>query len=1143
MTSTDGADNIVRGRFAKALLEKIRIKADGSGQDYIFDDKPSKKLFIGNLSPKKPLSMVSSIYSKTAPSSAGVEVLIRKSDVERAVIVITASAVFYYKVFPKRKEQQECFDQQDRGIFSRSLDSQDAEFSGEESDSSNSGYRLRAVYRKCSPHPLTIEKRVSELVGPDFYNEGMVSEIEGIVKHARQIFESDILRYRQKSRSAFHAAGAGQDEMVPRSALETEEAWETFIKGWGEKIPDPKWGIRLNYRITDFNADCIKLTLILENNCEENQEKNDIENSVFETSLAVCSKNFIFNDYILDYLKDDYKYDGNIHAAGINCSTVMEGERIRIEHMPIFIQKKFKSKNPVDPKFKELSENPIPLLQNLLTKMEMAVADLESEFKQRQNLTPEGRRRFRDDIDQFISETRRFNTGIKALIETTEAMEAFSLMNKAFAQSSKGFSSWHLFQIVFIVMEIPDILASSGYGSSDTVDDVDLIYFPTGGGKTEAYLGLVVFTIFFDRLRGKRDGVSAITRFPLRLLSLQQLQRIADIFAKAEILRRSHKVIGSSGYAPFSTGYFVGEGNTPNKVYEAGSKHAGTKDKISPINTDASLKEKYKIITRCPFCGKDMVEVRGDLETLRIIHQCTNPDCREEIPVYISDQEVYRYLPTFIISTLDKLASAAWSKEFKSIFGSVAGKCPRHGYFPGTNCLYWKKHYHNDDPNLCIVTEYLPAHLHDPVPTLIIQDEMHLIRESLGTYDSHYETYLEHYMAKLSGGKPVKIIGSSATMTEYWEQIRQLYMKKGHQFPSNRRFYAEEDPGETSRLIAGVMPHNKTVIFAVLDLLKFYYKEIQELKRYPQKALDMGVGFTSQEEVLATLRSYDLGLSYNLVKLEGDAISQSIKTMVNVDLRREGIREMATARMTGDVTFSDVKEILSTVETPQADTHLDLIVATSMISHGVDIDKMNFMIFRGMPRNTAEYIQAYSRVGRKYPGIIFVVFNPARERDQSYYKYFEKYHEYKDILVEPVPLNRWAKFAVNRTLPGIFSACVINFLRDAKGNSPYMSKDFRKAFEVDRVITVEQITDFVLACYQCIGQDMGPYFEDYIRQSVQGFVDSIISHDGNTFIPFILSNQPMTSLRDTDIPIEIAPSRESFDPMRMVHVQYSRSVE
>ena len=510
--------------------------------------------------------------------------------------------------------------------------------------------------------------------------------------------------------------------------------------------------------------------------------------------------------------------------------------------------------------------------------------------------------------------------------------------------------------------------------------------------------------------------------------------------------------------------------------------------------------------------------------------------------MYISDQEVYRYLPTFIIATLDKMATAAWSKEFKSIFGKVSGKCPQHGFVIGGHCLYKKKHYHNEDPNLCTVEHYLPVNLYDPVPSLIIQDEMHLIRESLGTYDSHYETFLEHYIQELAKGKPVKIIGSSATVTDYGEQIRHLYMKKGHQFPSNRSFYAWEDEEETARLIAGVMPHNKTVIYAVLDILKLYYEEIYELKNNPRRALEMNVGFSSEEEVRATLRDYDLGLSYNLVKLEGDAVIQSIRTMVNVDLRKKGIREMATAPMTGDVTFSDVKGVLSTVESETPGAKLDLIVATSMISHGVDIDKMNFMVFRGMPRNMAEYIQAYSRVGRKYPGVIFVVFNPARERDQSYYKYFEKYHEYKDVLVEPVPLNRWAKFAVNRTLPGIFSACVINFLEKSPEVSPYMSGDFRKAFE-SRRISIAQITEFVLSCYNCNGQDMGPYFEKYIRERVQDYVDQILSTDGNRFIPFVLSDTPMNSLRDMDIPIEIAPTRESFDPMRMVSVQYSRSVE
>jgi len=1125
MSEIKGANNIVRGNFAEAILEKIQKTAEGSLSNSILDEKPSRKIFIGNLSPKKPISSSSSIYSQIAPSSVGLEVLINKNDVENAKIRIFVSSVFYYKVFPTREEQKELYDQEEERASNEN----------DEIQISESAYRLRTKFTKAVPDPIIIEVSVSDLLKEQWHGSGVFTETTGLADQAKEIFLNDQQKYRKRTHSS---AGEG----IPWSVVDNEEEWKDLLMDWGANIQEPDWNVQLSYRVGDYAEDCVKLTLLVENSTEERREINDIENSLFETKLSIEPLNFSFQDYILDYLRDDYKYEGNIYAAGINCSIEKDDFGIHIEHMPVFIQKKYKSKEPINLDFADLAKEPFSILNGLSDMMEEEIIRLEKEFQKRTDLTERGRRHFHDDIEQFKAETKRFKCGIDCLQNDPDAKDAFLLMNTAFANSSKGYASWRLFQIVFIVMEIPDILAASGRNTSDTSLDVDLIYFPTGGGKTEAYLGLVVFTIFFDRLRGKKEGVSAITRFPLRLLSLQQLQRIADIFAQAEKIRRTHPIIGDECYAPFSTGYFVGEGNTPNKVYEGGSRYSGVKDEITPINSDPSLQEKYKIISKCPFCGMETVRIYGDTASLRIIHRCTNPDCQEEIPVYISDQEIYRYLPTFIISTLDKMAAIAWSKEFKSIFGKVSGKCPQHGYFAGNHCLYKKKHYHNEDPNLCTAEKYLPANLFDPVPSLIIQDEMHLIRESLGTYDSHYETFLEHYISELTNNKPVKIIGSSATMTEYWEQIRQLYMKRGHQFPSNQSFYAWEDTEETSRLIAGVMPHNKTVIFTVLDIVKMYYEIIQDLKNNPCKALEMDVGFSSEGEVLATLADYDLGLSYNLVKLEGDAITQSIRTMVNVDLRKKGIREMATASMTGDVTFSDVKGVLSTVEGNSSGANLDLIVATSMISHGVDIDKMNFMVFRGMPRNMAEYIQAYSRVGRKYPGIIFVVFNPARERDQSYYKYFKKYHEYKDILVEPVPINRWAKFAVNRTLPGIFSACIINFLETSPGVSPYMSREFKKAFE-ERRISLSQITDFVLSCYRCDGQDMGAYFEGYIKERVQLWVDEILRTDGNTFIPKLISDTPMNSLRDMDIPIEIAPTPASFDPMRMVRVQYSRRAE
>ena len=593
MASGFGANNIIRGRFCEKILERMRCTADGSAIDRILDEKPSKKLFIGNLSPKKKLSELSYIYSKTTPSSAGFEVLISKKDVHDGIVRIKMKSAFYYKVFPTLDEQKEVFKQQDEGLFSRDPEGMDLEFNGEKSNSSDSGYRLRSVYVKVKPIEITFDKKISDLFKKDCQGSGTFSEAHQLIEKARSVFITDSNRFRSRKSPTANGEPKIKDQNVPRTALTTNESWREFIQSWGDSIPEPKWSVNLSYKISDFDNDSVKLTLIIENGLEENTEKQDVDNSLFETALSAEPIGFAFKDYILEYLKDDYKYDGNIHAGGINCSTVKEGVIVRLEHMPIFVQKKEKSTEHIDPDFNQLSTDPVPILKSLSVLMKEEIKDLKQKYESRGDLTEQARNLFRKDVNDFIDEVSRFNNGIIALQNDSQAMEAFSLMNKTFALSSKGFSSWRLFQIAFIVMEIPDILAASGRGISSTADDVDLIYFPTGGGKTEAYLGLVVFTIFFDRLRGKKEGVSAITRFPLRLLSLQQLQRIADIFAKAELLRRKHPLISSAEYARFSTGYYVGGDNTPNSVYKAGSRFNETEDEISPINTDPDKQEKW----------------------------------------------------------------------------------------------------------------------------------------------------------------------------------------------------------------------------------------------------------------------------------------------------------------------------------------------------------------------------------------------------------------------------------------------------------------------------------------------------------------------------------------------------------------------
>ena len=178
------------------------------------------------------------------------------------------------------------------------------------------------MYRKVKPEAVEVEIRVLDLMSADWYGKGTFPEAERLAVQATETFANDPGRFRRRSHSASDRRVREQEELVPRSALEDDESWSTFLSDWGTSIPEPSWSVQLSYRVTDYSDDCVKLTLLLENAVEERKEQNDVENSIFETELSVRPVNFAFQDYILEYLRDDYKYEGNIHAAGINCSTV-----------------------------------------------------------------------------------------------------------------------------------------------------------------------------------------------------------------------------------------------------------------------------------------------------------------------------------------------------------------------------------------------------------------------------------------------------------------------------------------------------------------------------------------------------------------------------------------------------------------------------------------------------------------------------------------------------------------------------------------------------------------------------------------------------------------------------------------------------
>ena len=707
-------------------------------------------------------------------------------------------------------------------------------------------------------------------------------------------------------------------------------------------------------------------------------------------------------------------------------------------------------------------------------------------------------------------------------------------MNKAFYQSAKGYDSWRLFQIVFVVSLIlditayePELLLDDEIKNKAKTDDIDILYFPTGGGKTEAFLGILIFNLFFDRMRGKTCGNTAFLKYPLRLLSVQQVQRVSNILARAEMIRKEAGIEGEE----FSLGYFVGEGNTPNRIDE-NKELEKTLLEMSPDELD----DTYRLLDVCPFCREETVHVVYDETKKALRHICSNPNCESHglLPLYMVDDDLYRVIPSVIISTVDKMTAIGLNLRFHNLLCGATYKCPVHGYTARKKCLV--------SGCKCDPADFKKIKMKDPAPSLLIQDELHLIKESLGAYDAHYETLIEYFVKSFSGSnRGMKVIGATATISAYAEQAKHLYWKNAIRFQSSstyldHNFYSDIDPDDIGRIIIGYAPFGKAIVNSVAYSLQYLKKVVVDLFKNPQNVLSLkGIQIEGTEEerikaVKELEEDYWIILEYNNVKMESNRVLQAIEDPINTELIADGITPLVAKKMTGDDTFQEVRSTLSAIEHAASvvnDLEFNMIAATSMISHGVDADRFNLMLFYGMPGNTAEYIQAYSRVGRKHPGVVIDIMRPSREKDQSYLKNFVKFHEYKDILVDSVSINRWATKAVESTLPGVLSAILLNYYMYELQFTPGMSdiskyKDLREAFRSE-TITAGALKKHAYSVYKCSDNDssIGKLYKNIIDKKIDELVDSLKSgdFDGKMYITEVFNKcyfHVMRSLRDTD---------------------------
>ncbi len=637
---------------------------------------------------------------------------------------------------------------------------------------------------------------------------------------------------------------------------------------------------------------------------------------------------------------------------------------------------------------------------------------------------------------------------------------------QAVAELGDQAASWRTFQLAFILMQLGSLSdPASKNRSADHLASVELLFFPTGGGKTEAYLGLAAYTFAVRRRQGIVEstegpldgtaGVAVLMRYTLRLLTSQQFQRATALICAAELARREDET--TWGTEPFRIGLWVGTNVSPKRFEEA-------KKQLQDANEYGRHRLPVLQVQRCPWCGTPITaaQVKTDDGPRRVFVYCGDELAQcpfskgggvdEGLPVLTVDEEIYRLAPAFVIATVDKFARLAREGEAASLFGYVHRKCGRHGYA------------HPDFASCDIKTAHpktdkLPSATIQPVgrlrpPDLIIQDELHLITGALGTAVGLFEVAIETLCSwETAEGQSVRplIVASTATVRNAENQVRGLYGRRVQIFPPQvldvaDTFFSKEVPVSSDRpgrryvgvsaqgvrlssaeirvaqvlLSAGqlLLDQAGTAADPYATLVGYFNatRELAGMARYladdvatrvgnPEKwsgfprRYGTDFGNLNVAELTSRIASSEIGRTLDRLSLEFDP---DLDTTAAFEARRTAINEGKPVKKRGAAPF-------------------DVVLATSMLQVGVDVQRLGLMLVVGQPKNTAEYIQASSRVGRDNdrPGLVVALGNWARPRDLAHFEQFRHYHETFYSQVEALSVTPFSATSLERGIDAL----------------------------------------------------------------------------------------------------------------------------
>lgn len=894
------------------------------------------------------------------------------------------------------------------------------------------------------------------------------------------------------------------------------------------------------------------------------------------------------------------------------------------------------------------------------------------------------REQFQSDLTAWDYEARRVELGVALLTRSRGEWlrdpasrwaipyRAWLLLNRAFhranpPRANEPLPGWRLFQLAFILAHLPTLVSRisefDGYFRADFDEDAaSLLYMSTGGGKTEAFFGTVVFALFLDRLRGKRRGVSAMMHYPLRLLTVQQAQRLARLLAHAELVRRAEQVEG----APFEIGFWVGGGNTPNRT-EARSGIVLDELSIIPAwnapqaQDEAALLEgtapgergyaaanaAWNKLPTCPFCRS------GTKTALRMFPEernrlgiiCLNRACDWNaahrgasqpvpLPFLLTDSDIYRRAPSVLLGTIDKLALIGQNThtidDIAGMLGMARAVERGEGGLLANPTGQDLASVGGGELERVAPAFYGGVELfHDPFPSLIVQDEMHLLEESLGTFGGIFETGLFAWLRRLAPllgpraacvpGAPDRprlphVIGATATVSDAAKHARALYQLKVRQFPHpgpalHSTFYsgiarfsvsgsAEERAGVLTgsghsprdrelaapwgRLHASIMTNGRLHTVTTISVLAAHAATItrwqrdlssQDIARRDRAATEIEESVsnapyaTGRRQAVATARAggrfdqlaelvdlHRIKLTYVTNKKGGDQILAALVPDAHEAHATMGdayrLSAFITELISGGVDIAGIQRVIEAAERPfdpMADDiseALRVIVATSAISHGVDVEAFNAMAFAGMPSDIAEYIQASSRVGRTHVGFSLLIPTPQTRRDRFVVEVHESFHRLLERMIAPPAIERWADRAIARTVPSLvqtwlagvhFQRRIVTASDAAKPNVPLPATVEHLSRILANPAEFADCAAFVreaVGIYGSEGRPSNPeYYADLIAEELRRIEVAASSDQFTGRLGDFWSNtlsglqRPMTSLRDVDAAGTIRASR------------------